>query len=212
MGGFAARVTLGAPPVPALASAATVGALTALAVAGRWQLQVRGPGDGLVVGALFGSTLVAVALIGGWRPTRLDVPGPAGWPGLALAPAVSLGLAGGLALVALALLLGRDGFPSLRPAMAFAPWVGVTVLVATAEELVLRGALFDAAERLAGPVGAVLVTSAAFGLMHVPFYGWEALPLDVAVGLVFGGLRLGTGGVVAPAVAHVIADLATWWL
>jgi membrane protease YdiL (CAAX protease family) len=209
MGGLAARASPGAPPVAALASAA-LGAMTALAVAGRWQLQARGPGDGLAVGVIFGSALVAAALIGGWRPTRVDGRGRAGWR--VLAPLVLLGLAAGLALVGLALLVGRDGFPSLRPAVAFAPWVGVTVLVATAEELVLRGALFDALQRLAGPLVAVVLTSAAFGLMHMPFYGWEAVPLDVGVGLVFGGLRLVTGSVVAPAVAHVAADLATWWL
>jgi hypothetical protein len=26
------------------------------------------------------------------------------------------------------------------------------------------------------------------------------------------GLRLASGGVAAPAVAHALADLATWWL
>jgi hypothetical protein len=48
--------------------------------------------------------------------------------------------------------------------------------------------------------------------MHVPLYGWHVMPLDLAVGLVFGGLRLATHGVAAPAAAHAVADLATWWL
>ena len=34
----------------------------------------------------------------------------------------------------------------------------------------------------------------AFGLLHVPLYGWAALPLDLAVGLLLGGLRMATRG------------------
>ena len=52
----------------------------------------------------------------------------------------------------------------------------------------------------------------AFALLHVPLYGWHVVPLDLAVGLVFAGLRLATGSAAAPAVAHSVADLATWWL
>ena len=61
-------------------------------------------------------------------------------------------------------------------------------------------------------LGAVLVTSVVFALMHVPLYGWHVVPLDLGVGLWLAGLRLATGGIAAPAVAHTIADLATWWL
>jgi hypothetical protein len=38
------------------------------------------------------------------------------------------------------------------------------------------------------------------------------LPLDLAVGLLLGGLRIVSGGVLAPAVAHVVADLVGGWL
>jgi membrane protease YdiL (CAAX protease family) len=102
--------------------------------------------------------------------------------------------------------------PWLAPPTAFAPWVGVTILVASAEELVLRGALFDELHGNLGTVGAVLVTSIVFALMHVPLYGWHVVPLDLGVGLWLAGLRLATGGIAAPAIAHTIADLATWWL
>ena len=46
----------------------------------------------------------------------------------------------------------------------------------------------------------------------MPLYGWAALPLDLAVGLLLGGLRMLAGGWGAPAVAHAAADLAGWWL
>ena len=59
---------------------------------------------------------------------------------------------------------------------------------------------------------AVAVTSLAFALIHVPLYGWHVVPLDFAVGVWLAGLRLASGGVAAPAIAHSLADLATWWM
>jgi hypothetical protein len=38
------------------------------------------------------------------------------------------------------------------------------------------------------------------------------LPLDLAVGVCLGALRLYAGSATAPAVAHTLADLAGWWL
>ena len=94
----------------------------------------------------------------------------------------------------------------------FAPWAAVTMLVAVAEELVLRGSLFGAILRARGPGVAVGITTVIFALMHVSLYGWHVVPLDLAVGLWLAGLRLTTRGVAAPAIAHIVADLATWWL
>jgi hypothetical protein len=45
-------------------------------------------------------------------------------------------------------------------------------------------------------------------VLHVPFYGLQVLPLDLAVGVLLGGLRQLSGGVAA----HAVADLAGWWL
>jgi membrane protease YdiL (CAAX protease family) len=61
-------------------------------------------------------------------------------------------------------------------------------------------------------MAALGLTTLAFALMHVPMYGWHVVPLDLAVGFTLGGLRIATRGIAAPAVAHAIADLATWWL
>jgi membrane protease YdiL (CAAX protease family) len=94
----------------------------------------------------------------------------------------------------------------------FVAWGIVTALVVTGEEVLLRGALFRTIDGAAGPLAAVLVTGLAFALMHVPLYGWGVVPLDLGVGIVLGGLRLASGGVAAPAVAHLLADLSTWWL
>jgi membrane protease YdiL (CAAX protease family) len=170
-------------------------------VAGRWAATVAGVGDALTIGLAFGVALTALATLAG---ERFSIPRP---------PALAIGAAGGAALIGLALLAhaGSPG-PSLAPAAAFLPWASITIIVATGEELVLRGALFEAIRRYAGLAAAVAFTSVAFALMHVPLYGWHVVPLDLGVGIWLGGLRLLGRGVTAPVVAHVLADLVTWWL
>lgn len=172
--------------------------------------------DPLALGAAFGIALivlVAVSASGHGQRTAVGIEGGIG-AGLR---AVAIGVAFGLVLVGLAAagvaIGGAIVVPGLgRPAAPFASWAAITVLVATAEELLLRGRLFDAAQRAGGVWVAVLLSTLAFALMHVPLYGCGVVPLDVAVGFALGGLRLATGGVVAPAAAHAVADLATWWL
>ena len=93
----------------------------------------------------------------------------------------------------------------------FLPWAAATTAVVLAEERLLRGSLFSVLQRTAGPSAAVLVTSVAFALLHVPLYGWHVLVLDLAVGVLLGALRLVTGGWAAPAVAHAIADYVGWF-
>ena len=148
----------------------------------------------------FGLGLLVTALLGGWRPERVRV------------SSLAVGAAGGLVLVGLALATRSGPVAALAPAAAFGPWVVATILVATAEELILRGVLFGAFDRRLGVSWAVAITAVLFAVMHVPLYGWHVVPLDLGVGLWLGGLRLASGGVAAPAVAHGLADLATWWL
>jgi len=163
--------------------------------------------DPILVGAGFGLALLGLVLAAGGR--------------LRLGPrAMNQALAGaavGLALVALVLLAprlaGSTVVPGLaRPASAFAPWALVTIVVAVAEEAVLRGLLFDRLRRSGDTLLALALTTVVFALMHVPLYGWHVVPLDLAVGFALGGLRIATRGIAAPAVAHAVADLSTWWL
>jgi membrane protease YdiL (CAAX protease family) len=97
------------------------------------------------------------------------------------------------------------------PGPGFVGWAAAVTVVVLAEEAFLRGALFTVVQRAAGPAGAVLVTAAAFAALHVPLYGWRVVPLDFAVGLLLGALRLGSGSWVAPAGAHAIADYVGWF-
>ena len=88
----------------------------------------------------------------------------------------------------------------------------MVTLVAVAEELLLRGALFEALTRWRNENTAIAVSAVAFALLHVPVYGWHVLVLDLAVGVALGVLRAVSGSVTAPAITHVVADLAGWWL
>jgi membrane protease YdiL (CAAX protease family) len=189
--------------LPGVGHVGRVGLLTvglALAVALRWAATVSGRSDGVAIGLAFGLVLAGIAVASGWRPVR-------GRPA-----SVAIGLVGGGLLVALAVATRSPASPDLAIAAPFLPWTAATVVVAVAEEAIFRGALFESVEEIAGVSAAVLATSLLFALIHVPLYGWHVVPLDLGVGLFLAGLRLGSGGVVAPALAHAVADLATWWL
>jgi membrane protease YdiL (CAAX protease family) len=185
---------------PWAAPALLLAGLTVI-VAVRWA-GTRAGLDPLLPGAAFGAAFLGLA----WtRPSR-----PAAG-NLAIGAVAGLGLVGltGLGLS----IAGVDLPPGLgRPAAPFIPWAAITILVAAGEEAFLRGRLFDATRRAGSVVAAIALTSVAFALLHVPLYGWGVVPLDIAVGLGFAGLRLVTRGVAAPAAAHAVADLATWWL
>ncbi len=174
--------------------------LTAIVIA-RWAVALRLVADPILIGLGFGACLLALSLAGG---TRAALPRPWSFP---------IGLAGGTVLVLVAL-LARGGSPvsTFPVGVPFLPWALATVLVAVGEEVVLRGVLFDALDERRGAIVAILGTSVAFALIHVPVYGWHVVPLDFGVGLWLAGLRLLSRGVAAPAVAHAIADLATYWL
>jgi membrane protease YdiL (CAAX protease family) len=171
------------------------------ATALRWAVGAPDTAASMPAGVVFAFALLTVAIAAGWRPRR---------PVIA---AAVLGVAGGGALVGAWLI--SHNVPAIQIApinAAIALWTPIVALVAVAEEVVLRGALFSAVRSSYGDAAALVVTTLLFALMHAPLYGIGSLPLDLAVGLLLGGLRIVSGGVFAPAVAHVIADLAGGWL
>ena len=105
-----------------------------------------------------------------------------------------------------------EGTHAVPVADGYLSWAVIVAVVAVAEETLLRGSLYSAVQVRAGTATAIAVTSVAFGLLHAPIYGWSVVPLDIAVGVWLGTLRAQTGTVTAPAVAHVLTDLAGWWL
>lgn len=192
----------------AIASAARWAAPTTVLLAGFTgavlvRVAVAGPaGAGSVpAGLAFAVLLIALA-----ASARVDV--------RTTPRAVATGLVGAAVLV-LPVLLGSAPTTG-RSLDGYAGWAAATVLVAGAEEAFLRGALFDAVQRAPITRGhstdaAVVVAAVAFAALHLPFYGWGAMPLDLAVGLALGALRVVTGTWTAPAVAHITADLVGWW-
>ncbi len=182
-------------------TALLLGAGLAVAALARAAFNGHSASTAFVAGAAFGAALVSMAVVAGWRPARPRI------------GSLLFGLLGGLVLVALPRLVDplMPAIIGMRPE-PFAGWVLVTAVVVAGEEAILRGALFGALERSTGPVAAVAVSSLAFALMHVPLYGWQVVPLDLGVGVWLAGLRLATGGVAAPALAHGIADFSTWWI
>ena len=128
--------------------------------------------------------------------------------------AVLLGLAGA-AVLCVPPLIGHTVHPGVRPQGSYAHWALVVTIVAVAEEAFMRGAVYTAIRDWRGKsddTAALIVTAVAFAALHLPLYGWGSAPLDLAVGLLLGVLREQTGGWAAPAITHVLADLAGWWL
>jgi membrane protease YdiL (CAAX protease family) len=123
---------------------------------------------------------------------------------------VAIGVGVGALLVIPAAL--HLGVRASLPVAGFPTWAVLTAFVAGAEEAFWRGALFDAVQRRHSADAAIVVGAIAFAALHVPLYGWHVLPLDFAVGLVLGATRLVAGTWTAPAIAHIGADFAGWWL
>jgi membrane protease YdiL (CAAX protease family) len=184
-------------------SSASEVALLALTFSGAVFVRVglAGPSGAASIsaGLVFAGLLVAVS-VGRCAPPRVDV------------RSIGLGLAGAAVLLLPVVVLGHGRTATSSGAgTAYLSWAAATAVVATAEEAFLRGALFDALRRWRGTDVAVVGAAVAFAALHVPLYGWHVLPLDLAVGLGLGALRVAAGTWTAPAVAHVGADLVGWW-
>jgi membrane protease YdiL (CAAX protease family) len=160
---------------------------------------VPGVAGSLTAGLAFAGCLFALCAAAGVRVRRPS-------PGVAL-----VGLAGA-GVLCLPAAISRLTGPDHAAGNGFLVWAVVVTVVATAEEMLLRGALYDALATRAGMWTAISVGALAFALLHVPMYGWGAVPLDAAVGVWLGVLRAVTGSITAPTVTHVVADWAGFWL
>ena len=173
--------------------------MAAFAAAVVVRVAVAGPAgaESLPAGLLFAAILFALAAVAKVR-WHLSV------------HAARLGVVGVVVLVLPVLV--THGVGGHFGASSYVSWAPATVVVATAEEAFLRGALYDAVARARGVDAAVVIGAVAFAALHVPLYGWHVLPLDLAVGLLLGALRVVSGTWTAPAIAHAGADLVGWWL
>jgi membrane protease YdiL (CAAX protease family) len=76
------------------------------------------------------------------------------------------------------------------------------------EELVFRGILFDAIDSQWGPWISLIGTAVLFGLGHLHGYppGMIGAVLAMLFGLALGALRVWTGRLLSPILAHIAAD------
>ena len=176
--------------------------LVAFAGAVAVRVAVAGPAGAVSIRAGLVFAVLLVAFGARWCPVpRLD------------GRSIAVGLGGMAVLLVPVVVATSTGALTLRgESTSYAGWAVATAVVATAEEAFLRGALFGVLQRWRGTDLAVIGAALAFAALHVPLYGWRAVPLDLAVGLALGALRVLSGSWTAPAVAHVGADLVGWWL
>ena len=83
----------------------------------------------------------------------------------------------------------------------------IAILPGLCEELVVRGALLPALARGLGPGGAVVVSAVLFAAMHADPYRFF---FTLTIGLVLGRLRLRTGSLLPPVLAHVTLNALTF--
>jgi membrane protease YdiL (CAAX protease family) len=132
-------------------------------------------------------------------------------PWLVAVPAVVIGV--GAFVVARALVPGQvaapfgprplllDGFAAVAEEAFFRRLVFAALLAAAARRAETDEASSHSARRFAIAGSAVL-----FAIVHVSVYGFGALPIDLAAGLLLSWQRDATGTWTVPAITHVIAN------
>ena len=146
--------------------------------------------------AVLWGSITLVALVVPWsgayaRPGRLaDV---------AVAGAVAVGL--GALLVAE---VRRRGWVRRHPLAELAVHWPLLAVGACGEEVLFRGVLLQLTASAWGPWAGILVSSAAFGLAHLPRGRARDARIHVLTGLILGVLAWLTGGWLAGAAVHIV--------
>jgi membrane protease YdiL (CAAX protease family) len=111
-----------------------------------------------------------------------------------------------LAIGVLGLVGARFVLAAPLAARATVASLALTVLAAIAEEALFRGLMFA---RLLphGRYLAIAASAGTFALVHVPFYGLSALPVDLGAGLLFAWQRSESGSWSVPAATHALANV-----
>ncbi len=90
----------------------------------------------------------------------------------------------------------------------------IAIFPATCEEVLFRGVVLPALARPLGAAGAVLASALAFGVIHLDAAGDAAaftrIPFAILVGVGLGVLRVRTGSLVPPIVAHAVLNTITF--
>jgi hypothetical protein len=103
----------------------------------------------------------------------------------------------------------RSNFPDLPRPVLILGALAFSVVNAAAEEAAFRGVVQGVLGEAIGVRAAHLVQAAAFGLLHIQGFpsGFPGVLLATTYGLALGALRSHTGGLLAPWLAHIAADV-----
>ncbi|MHB8508508.1 MAG: CPBP family intramembrane glutamic endopeptidase [Candidatus Dormibacteria bacterium] len=163
------------------------------------------------VGATYAFAALLLIAWGAWRFRSASTPAEIGLrPGAILA-----GVAVAALLLAPGAWLHANGHPTRTDLYGpgfFVPFIPALLWVAPAEELFLRGLLQPLLRDRLGSAWAIVGIGVLFAAIHLPAYGWSAMPLDFGVGVLLGWLREETRSVAACVTAHTLADLGSWFL
>lgn len=87
---------------------------------------------------------------------------------------------------------------------------GLAVTVALCEEFIYRGFAWAAIREASGgsELAALAGSSVLFGMAHA-YQGRRGIVVTAVAGLIFGGVRMWTGSLLAPMAGHLVADLVT---
>jgi membrane protease YdiL (CAAX protease family) len=99
---------------------------------------------------------------------------------------------------------------ALRPKNAIDALVSVVAIAAApavCEELLLRGIVLPALRPALGAVGAIVGSAALFALIHVDLY---RAAFTFALGMALGVLRVRSGSLLAPILAHALVNTVTF--
>lgn len=92
--------------------------------------------------------------------------------------------------------------------------VAIAVFPAVCEEILFRGVVLPSLARWMGPLGAVLGSAALFGLIHLDTAGgafaFTRIPFAILVGVGLGLLRVRTGSLLPPMLAHAVLNTITF--
>jgi membrane protease YdiL (CAAX protease family) len=111
-----------------------------------------------------------------------------------------------LAIGSAAVITARLISGAAPPVPVSAAVVGLNLAAAVAEEAFFRGFLYGRLEGW-GVRAAVVGSAVAFGLIHLPLYGWAAFPIDLGAGLLLSWQRAASGRWTVPAGTHALANL-----
>jgi membrane protease YdiL (CAAX protease family) len=166
---------------------------------------------------VFDSIMVVIVLVMvslSWKTIAQALPGPVRLPHLGLAVAIAACTFGAALLYSRVLVpLLPEDLPNIVDVLmrtGLPKWqqlVIIAVIPAVFEELAFRGLVLPFLTHRMPAVHAVVVSSAAFAILHMD---WVSMPFLFGMGLSLGWLRVASGSLLPPMLVHFFHNAAIW--